>query len=152
MIKKLIVYSVFLFAILIGCVKENEIVTEQPVVELLAPAPCDTLHFGETFRFLVKVSDNTGLGNIKMDVHNNFGQHLHGDHEICNMDEPKDAVNPYFNEWILELPTQNQEYTLDTILFITDTTNFDTGDYHFHIYITDNEGYQTFTTVDVKIL
>lgn len=150
--KKIFVYSIFLFVILIGCIKEKETIIEQPLVEVIAPAPCDTIRFGETFRFLVKVTDNTGLGNIKMDVHNNFGHHLHGDHEICNMDEPKDALNPYFDEWILELPTQNPEYTLDTLLYISDTSNFDTGDYHFHMYITDNEGYQTYTTVDVKIL
>lgn len=135
-----------------SCIKEKDTLIEKPIVEVISPLPCDTLYFGEEFWFELKLKDNSGLGNVKMDVHNNFGHHRHGEHEACNMDEIKDAITPYFSEWILGLPSEKLEYILDTLLQIPDTLDFDTGDYHFHMYVTDDEGYQSFTTMDVKIL
>lgn len=139
-----------------GCIKKEDTVIEQPSVELISPFPCDTLYFGDTFTFEVTVTDNTGLGNICMDMHNNFGHHDHGSHETCIMDPIKDAVNPFTDSWIFGLPEEKTEYTFTTQIelpeFDSDSGNFDTGDYHFHIYITDNVGYQTFTTLDVKVL
>jgi hypothetical protein len=152
--KNLIIIS--LLALLISaCIEEKDTELEKPVVELLSPVPCDTLYFGETFHYTVKITDNTGLGNISMDLHNNFGHHNHGSHASCSMDAAKDAVNPYANSWIFTLPESEKEYVIDTLLTLpekkNDTTFFDFGDYHFHIYVTDNDGYQSFTSLDTKI-
>lgn len=152
--KNLIIIS--LIALLISaCIEEKDTELEKPVVELLSPVPCDTLYFGETFHYTVKITDNTGLGNISMDLHNNFGHHNHGSHASCSMDAAKDAVNPYANSWIFTLPESEKEYVIDTLLTLpekkNDTTFFDFGDYHFHIYVTDNDGYQSFTSLDTKI-
>lgn len=129
---------------------------EQPKVELLSPMPCDTLYFGASYVFKVKITDNTGMGNISMDLHNNFGHHNHGDHESCAMDAAKDAINPYANSWIFSLPEPETTYVLDTLLTLpevkNDSTLYDFGDYHYHIYVTDNDGYQVFTSLDVKVL
>jgi hypothetical protein len=134
---------------LISCVKKDH--GDKPVIELLSPAPCDTLCFGDAFSFKVRVSDKDGLGNIKMDIHHNFGHHQHGDHAPCEMDAPKPAVKPYFQEWIFSLPDKENEYVFETSIIFPDE-NHDTGDYHFHIYTTDNVGYQSFTTLSVKVL
>lgn len=152
--KNLIIIS--LLALLISaCIEEKDTELEKPVVELLSPVPCDTLYFGESFHYTVKITDNTGLGNISMDLHNNFGHHNHGSHASCSMDAAKDAVNPYANSWIFTLPESEKEYVIDTLLTLpekkNDTTFFDFGDYHFHIYVTDNDGYQSFTSLDTKI-
>ncbi len=139
-----------------GCIKETDTIVEQPTVELVLPFPCDTLYYGETFTFELFITDNTGLGNISMDMHHNFGHHDHGSHESCSMDPVKDAINPYTDSWIFSLPTEKKEYTFSTEIelpeFDSDSGYFDTGDYHFHLYVTDDEGYQTFTTLDVKVL
>ncbi len=148
-------YRVLIFVFLCGllilgsCVKKDH--GDKPVIELISPAPCDTLYFGETFSFKIKVSDKDGLGNVKMDIHHNFGQHQHGDHVPCELDSPKTAINPFFEEWIFELPEKENDYFFETSISFPDN-NFDTGDYHFHIYVTDNVGYQSFTTLSVKVL
>ncbi len=146
----------FLSVLVLSCVDKTDTEDEQPDIEFVLPVACDTIYFGKSCRFVFNFSDNSGLGNLSMDVHNNFGHHDHGDHETCNMDAVKDAVNPYINSWIFSLPADASTYTLDTIIEISgydsDSLEYDTGDYHFHIYVTDADGYLTFTTMDVKML
>lgn len=154
---KIVVSSFILLCFsLVSCIKETDTEIERPKIELLSPTPCDTLYYGESFDYHVKITDNTGLGNISMDIHNNFGHHNHGVHESCNMDAAKDPVSPYSNSWIFSLPENETEYTFKSSIDLPnmkdDSTFYDTGDYHFHFYITDNEGYQSFTTMDVKVL
>lgn len=139
-----------------GSTEKEDTEENLPVVEILSPLPCDTLYFGETFLYQVHISDPAGLGNISMDIHYNFGHHSHGDHQTCDMDPKKDAVDPYSDDWIFSLPNDETDFLFDTLLSvplqINDTTLYDTGDYHFHIYISDNDGYQVFNTMDVKVL
>lgn len=150
----------FFTVLFVACIDDKDTLTEVPSLELISPQPCDTLYFGTSFVFRVKLSDNTGLGFISMNGHNNFGHHNHGTHEGCNMDQVKQAVHPYAtpedSAWVFELPKEKLEFTFDTLLSLPaltgDTIPFDEGDYHFHIYLTDNDGYSTFTTLDVKIL
>jgi len=141
---------------LASCIDKKNTEEEKPVIEILAPAPCDTLHFGSSFLFSIKVTDNSGLGNVSMDLHNNFGHHNHGDHETCVMDAVKKPINPHENNWFFSLPSDSVSYVFDTLLTLprmkNDTTQFDTGDYHFHIYATDQDGYQSFTSLDNKLL
>jgi len=150
------IYILFLVVLVSSCIEETDTEIEQPVIELQSPLPCETLTFGEDFNFRIKITDNTGLGNISMDMHHNFGHHNHGAHESCDMDAVKDAVNPYSNDWIFSLPEGEKEYVFDTMITLPEKKNestlFDFGDYHFHIYVTDNDGYQVFTTLDVKVV
>ena len=153
---KLISILILTSLILFSCVDPKNTLEEQPKAEILSPLPCDTMYFGESFSFKISLNDNTGLGNISFDVHNNFGHHNHGAHETCTFDPVKQSINPYSNSWIFSLPTEKNEYLFEETITLpfekTGTGKYDTGDYHFHIYITDNEGYQVFTTRDVKIL
>ncbi len=139
----------------IACVEQKDTELERPEIELLSPVPCDTLYFGEDFHFTLQIRDNTGLGQVSTDIHHNFGHHDHGAHETCQMDPSKEAVNPWSESWLFRLPDNERETVFDTVLMVPGKTGeqllFDTGDYHFHIYCTDNEGYQSFTTLDVKI-
>lgn len=107
-------YLILLFTVLgtSSCIKEVDTEKEQPKIELLGPLPCDTLYFGEKFKYKVKLTDNTGLGNISMDLHNNFGHHDHGSHASCNFDPVKAAVNPYSESWIFTLPTEKKSTLL----------------------------------------
>lgn len=150
------VYLLLLVVFVSSCIKGKDTEEEQPEVELLSPSPCDTLRFGEPFTYRVRITDNTGLGNISMDIHHNFAQHSHGAHESCDYDPPKEAVHPYSNNWIFTLPEDKKEHVFETQIDLeemkNDSTLFDSGDYHFHIYVTDNDGYQVFTTLDCKVL
>lgn len=152
-----ITIPLLIFAVVLSsCIEETDTEIEQPVIELLSPRPCDTLRFGDSFNYRVSIIDNTGLGDISMDLHHNFGHHNHGSHESCEMDEIKEAVNPFSGSWIFSLPEEKKEHIFDTMIDLPamkdENTPFDFGDYHFHIYVTDNDGYQIFTTLDVKIL
>lgn len=139
-----------------SCIKEKNTLIEMPQIQIVSPLPCDTIYYDKEFRFRAIITDNIGLGFISMDIHNNFGHHSHGNHETCNIDVTKSPQIPYINNWIFELPRTKTEYILDTILMIKnntiDDTKFDVGDYHFHVYVTDNEGYQIFTSFDCKLL
>lgn len=153
---KKVFYLTIFIVLVAACIEEKDTVAEQPLVELISPLPCDTLFYGEAFNYTVRITDNTGLGNISMDLHHNFGHHNHGSHASCAMDAPKDAIHPYANSWIFGLPEDKKEYVFEIPLTLpdrkNDTTLYDSGDYHFHIYVTDNDGYQVFTSLDVKIL
>ncbi|MBN2485639.1 MAG: DUF4625 domain-containing protein [Bacteroidales bacterium] len=154
--KKEILLALFVVFALRACIEEKDTEKEKPQIELLSPLPCDTLYFGETFHYTVRITDNTGLGNISMDLHNNFGHHNHGNHTSCSMDAAKEALYPYANAWIFSLPEKEKDFVFDTLITLpaakNDSVLYDYGDYHFHIYVTDNDGYQVFTSLDVKIL
>lgn len=139
-----------------SCIDKQDTELEKPTIQLVSPLPCDTLYFGEVFQFTAQLSDNVGLGNISMDVHHNFGHHDHGAHEPCSKDAKKDPVLPYLENWIFSLNKSNHSIVFDTLLKLPVNKGkgglYDMGDYHFHIYLTDSEGYQVFTTLDVKIL
>jgi hypothetical protein len=153
--KYLILSSGLFFLVMYGCIKEKDTEALRPVIDILSPTPCDTMYFGDTFQFNLSITAINGLGNISMDIHHNFGHHSHGSHGTCSMDAPKAAVHPWSENWIFKLPSNKTEYVLDTLLMLPAmkdaTTFYDTGDYHFHIYVTDNDGYLVFTTLDVKI-
>ena len=151
-----LLYVVLFIVFAAGCIEDKDTEEEKPVIELQSPLPCDTLYFGETYHFTVKITDNTGLGNISMDMHHNFGHHNHGAHATCNMDDPKDAIHPFANSWVFSLPDEKKEHIFDTLIQLPNTKTesllYDPGDYHFHIYVTDIDGYQVFTSLDVKVL
>ncbi len=139
--------------LMIGCVDPVE-EGEALKAELLLPMACDTLYFDSTFHFSLRATSSYGLGKVSMDMHDNFGHHNHGAHETCNMDPVKDPINPFVNDWLFDLPNDSTDYILDTLISLPqpDTGKYDTGDYHFHITITDMDGNSVFTTRDVKIL
>lgn len=143
-----------------GCAKEEDTEELQPIVEILSPAFCDTIYFDEPFIFRLDLTDpgGNGLGNLSMDVHHNFNHHTHGDHLSCDMDPIKEPFTPYENVWIFPLPDDEAEFLFETEITIpslvegTENTYHDHGDYHYHIYVTNAQGYQTFTTLDFKLL
>lgn len=141
-----------------SCVDDNGTEEIFPEVEILSPLACDTIYFNQTVTYRIRISDKSGsgLGNIAMDIHNNFNHHTHGSHVTCSMDPKKNPQHPYEHAWIFSLPNDASEYILEEEIMIpgnkNDSTLHDYGDYHYHIYVTNNEGYQTFTTLDVKLL
>lgn len=153
-----IIIPVLTALLLVGCAEEKDTEELQPLVEVLLPLPCDTIYFDVPFTFMLEIKDpsKSGLGNLSFDAHNNFNHHSHGSHISCPMDDKRDAVNPWENVWINSLPDDKNEYIFETEITIPlmdeNNNNYDPGDYHFHIYVTNNEGYQTFTTLDFKLL
>lgn len=158
MIQSTLIAIVIAVALMYGCAKDVDTEEVQPKVELLTPSPCDTLYYGEPFVYRIKITDpsGNGLGNLSLDIHNNFNHHSHGSHITCQMDPKKDPVDPYEEAWIFSLPDDKDEYVFEETFTFPEkkdvNTPWDEGDYHFHIYVTNQDGYQTFTTLDVKVL
>ncbi len=152
--KFLSVFVLIAMLICYGCVKESGD-GEGPRVTVVSPLPCDTITFGEPFVFEMQIEGESKLGNLSIDIHHNFGQHSHGGHVSCEFDDKKDAQFPFFEEWLFALSEDKtsiefkQEFLFDDAN--EDGNPFDTGDYHFHIYVTNQDGYLTFTTLDVKL-
>jgi len=141
--------------VLSSCVK-NTGSEEGPDISILNPKPCDTIYFDQTFVFRMTLDGDYLLGNVSMDIHHNFGQHSHGNHISCVYDIPKSAIRPFARDWVFSLP-QNEKKAIFEHSFLFPKldeggTPFDAGDYHFHIYVTNQEGYLTFTTLDIKLL
>ncbi len=156
----IILAIIFAVTIIAGCAKDEDTEKLQPEIEIISPEMCDTLYFDEAYTYKFKLTDPSGdgFGNLSMDVHHNFDHHTHGDHLPCEMDPKKQPFNPYEEAWIFDLPDDKSEYIFETEITIPSEVEdkedayHDYGDYHFHIYVTNNEGYQVFTTFDFKLL
>jgi hypothetical protein len=143
-----------------SCNKDEEIDTEKPFIDLeytsAFPSYCDTIYFGESFNLKAFFSDNIQLGAFSIDVHNNFDHHTHAYKiEKCELDPVKQANNPFVLIDNYEIPTNLTEHVTDLTIDIpasNDLGLFDEGDYCFHIYLTDKEGWSTPSVVSVKML
>ncbi|MDG5800973.1 DUF4625 domain-containing protein [Marinilabiliaceae bacterium ANBcel2] len=137
-----------------SCSDDNE--EDVPIVTVLNPTPCDTIWFDEPYNYKIEIVTNSGVGGLSMDVHHNFNHHVHGSHLPCEMDEEKEANNPYLDDWIFDLSNKGEKYVFEREITIPrkdeNGEEYDYGDYHFHIYVTSEKGDLTFTTLDFKLL
>ncbi len=139
---------------------EKNIDKEKPSIDLSIqdafPVNCDTLYFGEPFNFIALFTDNVELGSYSIDIHNNFDHHSHSTEVIeCSLDPIKTPVNPFLFIEDYDIPAGLSAYQTDTSITIPlgdETGNFDEGDYHFFISLTDKEGWSTQKGLSVKIL
>ena len=115
------------------------------------PQSCNQLVRGETYNFVAMVTDNMALASYSLDIHHNFDHHTHDDQgEPCVLDQKKQAINPLIymeNYTISEGPT-----TYEINISITIPNDIDTGDYHCSYSVTDATGWQSRTSIDIKII
>lgn len=146
--------SLILLCLIVQC-EEQQSTQNAPEIDMNTPPPCDTLTFGEQFRFKATFTDDENLGNYKINIHHNFDHHTHGTHEAeCQLDSIKQAHNPYFHNWVINIPQTTKTYTIDTMLNLpaaNDTGLYEGGDYHLMLYLTDEEGHQSWIGRDLKI-
>jgi hypothetical protein len=120
------------------------------------PSYCDTLYFGETVNLKAYFTDNVELGAYSIDIHHNFDHHSHG-HKIeeCYLAPKKQPINPLVFLEDYEIPAGLNEYKVNMPVSIPSTNDsgqFDEGDYHFQIFVTDKEGWSTPLGLSIKIL
>ncbi|PKB44202.1 uncharacterized protein DUF4625 [Cellulophaga sp. RHA19] len=115
------------------------------------PQPCVQLVKGETYSFRAQVTDNKALASYSLDVHNNFDHHTHDDQEgECNLEPIKQAINPFIYMENYTIPEGSTSYEINVSLTIPD--DIDTGDYHCAYSVTDQTGWQSRTSIDIKIV
>jgi hypothetical protein len=120
------------------------------------PLQCDTLYFGESFRFRMNFSDNLELGSYTLDIHQNFDHHSHST-EIgtCPFDPVKQPVNPwvYIQDYPIAAGLQLYQTNLEIPIPAGDgEVPYDEGDYHLVIRVTDKSGWSAFKGLSIKIL
>lgn len=156
---RILLFTVFFSLLFAGC-SNDDIDSEVPVIDISAndafPINCDTLYFGEPFTLKIHLSDNQELGSFSIDIHNNFDHHSHSTEVTeCSLNEVKDAVNAY--TYIEEFDIAEGLSDFDTNLEIdipsgNDEGNYDEGDYHFFISLTDKEGWSAQTGLSIKMM
>ena len=155
-----IIIPFLLFIFFISCEKEDEVDKEKPVIDLTMqdafPVNCDTLYFGESFELKVLFTDNAGLGSYSIDIHNNFDHHSHSTEVTeCSLDPIKDPVNPFLFIEDYNIPAGQSDYQTNMPISISSGNGngeFDEGDYHFFISLTDKEGWSTQKGLSIKML
>ena len=115
------------------------------------PQACEELIKGETYTFKAQISDNKALASYSLDIHHNFDHHTHDDQdEQCDLSPVKNSVNPliYMENFTIEEGLTSYEINIT----ITIPDDIDTGDYHCAYSVTDETGWQSRTSIDIKII
>jgi hypothetical protein len=155
---KSIAYLILGIIIINSC--KNETDMEKPIINLdnehAFPVNCDTIYFGEAFNLNVLFSDNAELGSFSIDIHNNFDHHSHSTEVTeCVSDSAKTPVNPFTFIDDYDIPEGKLEYETDLSVNIpsgNESGDYDEGDYHFYISLTDKEGWSVQKGLSIKML
>lgn len=149
----------FLFGILFfaSCSSDDTSVKDQDKPEINIayeggfPEPCMALVKGETYTFRAKVTDNQALAAYSLDIHHNFDHHTHDDQQgDCELDVVKQPINPwvFMENYAIEGDVSSYEIMIE----LTIPQDIDPGDYHCSYSVTDQTGWQSRTSVDIKIV
>ncbi|MBU2919874.1 DUF4625 domain-containing protein [Winogradskyella psychrotolerans] len=133
----------------------NTIDEEKPTISINYtegfPQVCEQLLKGETYSFKAQVADNKALASYSLDLHHNFDHHTHDDQgETCDLEPIKGAVNPFIYMENFEIEGGLTTYEINISITIPD--DIDIGDYHCSYSVTDETGWQSRTSIDVKII
>jgi hypothetical protein len=146
-----------------SCEKQNEIDKEKPLIDLtipdVFPFNCDTLYFGESFELKVLFTDNEELGStgaFSIDIHNNFNHHSHSTEVTeCSLTPEKEPVNPFLFIESFDIPSGLSEFETNLEISIPSgdiNGDYDEGDYHFFISLTDKGGWSAQKGLSIKML
>lgn len=160
--------SIILFGLLItlfnSCETDTiEIDKQKPNIDLgiqgAFPLNCDTVYFGETFNFKVLFTDNTELGSKKafsIDIHNNFDHHSHSTEVTeCTFGPIKVPINPFVFIQDYDIPSGLKQFETNTLITIplgNTKGEFEEGDYHFFVSLTDKSGWSAQKGLSIKIV
>lgn len=137
-----------------GCQEDEAIDTEYPVIDAtftgLFPKQCSSIRKGGTFTFKARFTDNVQLGSFSLDIHHNFDHHTHSTEvNDCDMAPVKTPENPFLLIRNYPIPEGLREHVAEYAIEIPG--DVDSGDYHFMILLTDEEGWQTISGLSIKI-
>ncbi|WP_298879827.1 DUF4625 domain-containing protein [uncultured Polaribacter sp.] len=152
-----IFYFLSIILLFTACSNEGDIEKdlEKPTISINYndgfPQACAVLTKGNTYNFKAMVTDNIELASYSIDIHNNFDHHTHDDQEAtCILEHIKSPVNPLIYIENFSIPSGLTSYEFDVSVSIPD--DIDTGDYHCSYSVTDITGWQSVTSIDIKII
>lgn len=122
----------------------------KPEITFIYPIACDTLYAGQTFQLDALLEDDTELSEYSIQIHHNFDHHGHSTETIaCEMDEDKEAVNPFKYSSKNTIPEGETVYEAKIKIEIPDS--IDAGDYHLQVTLVDKAGWSNLGILSVKI-
>ena len=153
-------YLAFVLLLIYAGCSPVEIDDQKPIIDLSLdaafPVSCDTIFLGESFAWRVRFTDNVELGSYSLEIHHNFDHHAHSTEvAMCELDPVKEPVNPFHTIMDFDIPAGSREYIVNESIQIplSDANGeFDPGDYHFFISLTDREGWSAQKGLNIKIL
>lgn len=102
-------------------------------------------------------TDNSELGStraFRVGIHNNFTHHSHSTEVTeCSLAPEKDTVNPYLFTESFDIPSGLSEFETNLEISIPSGNingDYDEGDYHFFISLTDKEGWSAQKGMSIK--
>ena len=159
---------------------DNEIDTEKPQINAsidgASPANAATFYFGEEIPVKLLLTDNAELGSFSVNIHNNFDHHSHSteeegeehhdheegeehhDHEEGEEHHHHDGEDGDAFQFTQDytIPAGSTQFLIDTKISLPvksdDGDEYEGGDYHFMITVTDKAGFSTFKAFEIKIL
>ncbi|WP_435132991.1 DUF4625 domain-containing protein [Formosa sp. A9] len=115
------------------------------------PQACEQLKKGQTYVFKARVTDNLALASYSLDLHHNFDHHTHDDQNVpCELGPKKEAVNQFI--YMENFSIDGDLQTYEIAVQVTIPNDVDTGDYHCAYSVTDVTGWQSRTSIDIKII
>lgn len=151
-----LLYSLLLLSV-VSCSSsgDNEIDEEKPTININYtggfPQACAELQRGQTYTFKAQVTDNVALAAYSLDIHHNFDHHTHDDQGAqCELEDVKSAVSPLIYMENFSIEEGSISYEISVPFTVPD--DVDTGDYHCSFSVVDETGWQSTTSVDIKIV
>lgn len=150
------VYAACVILLAVSCSSSDSVKDEEkPTITINYdggfPQACQILKRGETYSFKAQTTDNLALASYSLDIHHNFDHHTHDDQqESCDLEATKTAVNPliFIENYAIEAAVTSYEISIS----VTIPNDIDTGDYHCSYSVTDETGWQSRTSIDIKII
>ncbi|MBU2996324.1 DUF4625 domain-containing protein [Cellulophaga baltica] len=153
---KLRYFYFLLLTLIVACSSDDVgIDEEKPTISIDYadgfPQGCSELTRGETYSFRAQTTDNLSLASYSIDIHHNFDHHTHDDQVgDCSLEDIKTAVNPLIFIENYTIDEGGTTYEINVSITIPD--DVDTGDYHCAYSVTDATGWQSRTSIDIKII
>ena len=151
----IILVTIFMFG---ACTSDDDVDKdlEKPTISVNYtggfPQGCAELQRGNTYVFRAQVTDNTALAAYSLNLHHNFDHHTHDDQgAVCDLEPIKTAVNPllYLENFQID---EDDVKVYEIQIQVTIPDDIDTGDYHCAYSVTDQTGWQSRTSIDIKIV
>ncbi len=115
------------------------------------PQACEEFQRGQSYTFRAMVTDNMELAAYSLNIHHNFDHHTHDDQGAqCDLNPIKSAINPMI--FMENHSIENGGTSYEINLTVTIPSDIDTGDYHCAFSVTDATGWQSRTSIDIKIV
>lgn len=150
------IYAACVIVLAVSCSSSDSVKDEEkPTITINYdggfPQACQILQRGETYSFKAQTTDNLALASYSLDIHHNFDHHTHDDQqESCDLEATKTAANPliFIENYAIEAAVTSYEISIS----VTIPNDIDTGDYHCSYSVTDETGWQSRTSIDIKII